>query len=85
MLLDFNEHLGLQSRINFAEVFATRFGLPKKYEIFMRGLWHLDRQQFSVSLSTQCSIAYTQLTGVAHSMRFKISHTHPSPPSSRTT
>ncbi|KAK2609583.1 hypothetical protein N8I77_003079 [Diaporthe amygdali] len=50
MLLDFNEHLGLQSRINFAEVFASRFGLPKKYEIFMRGLWHLDRQQFSHAL-----------------------------------
>lgn len=50
MLLDFNEHLGLKSRINFAEVFASRFGLPKKYEIFMRGLWHLDRQQFSVRL-----------------------------------
>jgi hypothetical protein len=50
MLLDFNEHLGLKTRINFAEVFASRFGLPKKYEIFMRGLWHLDRQEFSVSL-----------------------------------
>lgn len=59
MLLDFNEHLGLKSRINFAEVFASRFGLPKKYEIFMRGLWHLDRQQFSVRLS-QFSVASSQ-------------------------
>ncbi|KKY39839.1 hypothetical protein UCDDA912_g00154 [Diaporthe ampelina] len=59
MLLDFNEHLGLKSRINFAEVFASRFGLPKKYEIFMRGLWHLDRQQFSHALQ---DLAHPSLT-----------------------
>lgn len=59
MLLDFNDHLGLQSRINFAEVFASRFSLPKKYEIFMRGLWHLDRQQYSNALQ---DLAHPSLT-----------------------
>lgn len=76
MLLDFNEHLGLKSRINFAEVFASRFGLPKKYEIFMRGLWHLDRQQFSVRLCDP-NQRNMQLTSVLYSMRSKISHTPP--------
>ncbi|KAG8158338.1 hypothetical protein KVR01_012099 [Diaporthe batatas] len=59
MLLDFNDHLGLKSRMDFAELFASRFSLPKKYEIFMRGLWHLDRQQYSNALQ---DLAHPSLT-----------------------
>ena len=48
LLLDFNEHLGTQTRTSFADIFAARFAVPNKYEIFMKGLWNMDRQQFSV-------------------------------------
>lgn len=48
LLLDFNEHLGAHTRTSFADIFASRFAVPKKYETFMKGLWNMDRQQFSV-------------------------------------
>jgi hypothetical protein len=83
MLLDFNEHLSLKSRINFAELFASRFGLPKKYVIFMRGLWHLDRKELSVRLCN-LQIISMRLTNMCSRMRFKISHTPPSTPNSPT-
>ena len=48
LLLDFDEGLGLQGRSSAAESFATRSGVPTKYQIFMRGLWDMDRHQFQV-------------------------------------
>lgn len=48
LLLDFNEHLGTQTRTSFADIFAGRFAVPKKYETFMKGLWNMDRHQFTV-------------------------------------
>ncbi|ROW02397.1 hypothetical protein VMCG_06088 [Cytospora schulzeri] len=50
LLLDFNEHLGSQTRTSFADIFAGRFAVPKKYETFMKGLWNMDRQQFNLAL-----------------------------------
>ncbi|KUI71863.1 Protein ELYS [Cytospora mali] len=50
LLLDFNEHLGTHTRTSFADIFASRFALPKKYETFMKGLWNMDRQQFNLAL-----------------------------------
>lgn len=45
ILLDFDS---LHGRGVFADTFALRFGVPKKYQLFMKGLWQMDRQQFSV-------------------------------------
>lgn len=46
LLLDFDDILGVRSRL--AEEFAEKSGVPGKYQIFMKGLWHMDRQQFPV-------------------------------------
>ncbi|EHA50249.1 hypothetical protein MGG_03377 [Pyricularia oryzae 70-15] len=48
LLLDFDDILGVRSRL--AEEFAEKSGVPGKYQIFMKGLWHMDRQQFPVAL-----------------------------------
>ncbi|KAK8127090.1 fungal specific transcription factor [Apiospora kogelbergensis] len=42
ILLDFDE--------DKADSFANRAGVPTKYQIFMRGLWNMDRQAFEVAL-----------------------------------
>ncbi|KAK7923729.1 hypothetical protein PG985_007800 [Apiospora marii] len=42
ILLDFDE--------DKADSFAHRAGVPTKYQIFMRGLWNMDRQAFAVAL-----------------------------------
>lgn len=49
LLLDFDQVSG---RENASEAFADASGMPRKYQIFMKGLWYLDKQQFSVSIST---------------------------------
>lgn len=46
ILLDFDSLHGRRGL--FASTFASRFGVPNKYRLFMKGLWHMDRQQFSV-------------------------------------
>ncbi|KAK8043791.1 hypothetical protein PG994_012629 [Apiospora phragmitis] len=33
-----------------ADSFARRAGVPTKYQIFMRGLWNMDRQAYAVAL-----------------------------------
>lgn len=33
-----------------AEAFASRSGLPSKYQILMRGLWYMDRHAFALAL-----------------------------------
>ncbi|KAH8668761.1 nuclear pore complex assembly-domain-containing protein [Xylariales sp. PMI_506] len=33
-----------------AESFAARSGLPAKYQIFIKGLWYMDRYEFSLAL-----------------------------------
>ena len=48
LLLDFDEGLGLQGRSSAADSFATRSGVPDKYQIFMQGLRHMDRHEFKV-------------------------------------
>ncbi|KAJ4387903.1 hypothetical protein N0V93_008506 [Gnomoniopsis smithogilvyi] len=47
ILLDFDS---LQSRPSYAENFAFHFAVPEKYKIFMKGLWLMDRRQFSAAL-----------------------------------
>lgn len=52
LLLD---HDGVSDpRSQLAEPFAASSGLPRKYQILMKGLWHMDRQQFKVSRDLFC-------------------------------
>lgn len=45
ILLDFDYVAGGES---LSENFVEISGMPQKYKIFMKGLWHMDRQEFSV-------------------------------------
>ncbi len=46
LLLDYDDGLGVRSQL--ADTFARQTGLPKKYQIFMKGLWYMDHRQFHV-------------------------------------
>jgi len=48
LLLDHDVVRGMKSQL--AEEFAASSGLPRKYQILMHGLWHMDRNEFKVSL-----------------------------------
>ncbi|KAK4124628.1 hypothetical protein N657DRAFT_644873 [Parathielavia appendiculata] len=48
LLLDYDELRGARS--NLAEALAEESGLPKNYQILMRGLWHMDRREFKFAL-----------------------------------
>ncbi|KAL1900494.1 hypothetical protein Sste5346_002215 [Sporothrix stenoceras] len=48
LLLDHDE--GLSARSKISDNFAAQTGMPKRYQIFMSGLWHMDRLQFGVAL-----------------------------------
>ncbi|GJC87433.1 protein ELYS [Colletotrichum liriopes] len=48
ILLDFDTS---QTRAQPSSKFAVTSGVPKNYQIFMKGLWLLDHQQFEVRLS----------------------------------
>lgn len=45
VLLDFDAAGG---KARCSEDFAAASGVPRKYQIFMKGLWLLDRHQFQV-------------------------------------
>lgn len=45
ILLDFDQ---TSEQKNVSETFVDASGMSKKYQIFMKGLWHLDRRDFSV-------------------------------------
>ncbi|KAK3952356.1 nuclear pore complex assembly-domain-containing protein [Pseudoneurospora amorphoporcata] len=48
LLLDHDDiHPG---RSQWADGFAEEAGLPKKYQILMRGLWHMDRKEFKYAI-----------------------------------
>ncbi|KAL6363980.1 hypothetical protein LRP88_03412 [Fusarium phalaenopsidis] len=47
ILLDFDQTSEHES---VSEAFVEASGMPKKYEIFMKGLWYLDRHDFSRAL-----------------------------------
>ena len=51
ILLDFDEKAGSP----VSEAFADVSGMPKKYQIFMKGLWYLDQQDFQVCQPQSCS------------------------------
>ncbi|KAI2606796.1 nuclear pore complex assembly-domain-containing protein [Hypoxylon sp. NC1633] len=46
LLLDIDN----QNGSNLAESYARRASLPTRYKIFMKGLWHMDAQQFHTAL-----------------------------------
>ncbi|KAH8683512.1 nuclear pore complex assembly-domain-containing protein [Ilyonectria robusta] len=47
VLLDFDEASDHQS---VSEAFVEASGMPKKYQIFMKGLWYMDKQDFARAL-----------------------------------
>ncbi|KAH7322648.1 nuclear pore complex assembly-domain-containing protein [Stachybotrys elegans] len=47
VLLDFDT---VNSRLLPSEKFSSQFGLPMSYYTFMKGLWHMDREQFATAL-----------------------------------
>ncbi|CAI4215578.1 unnamed protein product [Parascedosporium putredinis] len=47
VLLDFDY---ANKRSDYSEDFAAVSGVPKKYQIFMKGLWLLDRHEFKAAL-----------------------------------
>lgn len=49
ILLDFDRTSG---RDNVSDAFVDASGMPKKYQIFMKGLWYLDHRDFSVGFAT---------------------------------
>ncbi len=48
ILLDFDLTAGRESA---SDAFVDASGMPKKYQIFMKGLWYLDRQEYSVCIA----------------------------------
>ncbi|KAK3942017.1 protein ELYS [Diplogelasinospora grovesii] len=48
MLLDYDDVRGARSHL--ADSLAEETGLPQKYRILMRGLWHMDRKEFKSAL-----------------------------------
>lgn len=48
LLLDYDLVRGHTSTV--ADDFVTKSGLPRKYHLMMRGLWHMDRKEFKVCL-----------------------------------
>ncbi|KAJ9158029.1 Protein ELYS [Coniochaeta hoffmannii] len=48
LLLDHDVVRGMKSQL--AEEFAASSGLPRKYQILMHGLWHMDRNEFKFAL-----------------------------------
>lgn len=49
LLLDHDEGLS-SARAKLSDNFAAQTGMPQRYQIFMSGLWHMDRLQFAVAL-----------------------------------
>jgi hypothetical protein len=47
ILLDFDQTSG---RDSVSDTFVDASGMPKKYQIFMKGLWYLDHRDFSRAL-----------------------------------
>ncbi|KAK0749865.1 nuclear pore complex assembly-domain-containing protein [Schizothecium vesticola] len=48
LLLDHDDVRGARSQL--AGLFAEDTALPQKYQILMRGLWHMDRKEFKFAL-----------------------------------
>jgi hypothetical protein len=46
LLLDYDLARGHTSAV--ADDFVVKSGLPRKYHLMMRGLWHMDRKEFKV-------------------------------------
>lgn len=45
MLLDYDD---MNNDAHVSENFASVSGMPANYQLFMKGLWYLDRQHYSV-------------------------------------
>ncbi|KAG5992372.1 hypothetical protein E4U43_003799, partial [Claviceps pusilla] len=47
LLLDFDES---NNNIHVSDNFASLSGMPANYQLFMKGLWYMDRQEYSKAL-----------------------------------
>lgn len=47
ILLDFDD---ASKEVFVSESFASLSGMPANYQLFMKGLWHMDREEYSVRL-----------------------------------
>lgn len=77
LLLDYDDVRGARSTL--AESLAEDSALPRKYQILMRGLWHMDRKEFKVRAPSHSSVSSS-----ADHPRVWISspsNTSPTPPS----
>jgi hypothetical protein len=59
ILLDFDYPTG---RRDLSTAFEQKSFLPQKYQIYMKGLWHMDRMEFEVRLEPDTSSTKTKLT-----------------------
>lgn len=71
LLLDFD---GQDARTQYSTKFAEVSGVPKNYQILMRGLWLLDHQQFEVSRVPDARLETTLI------FKRALSSTSPTPP-----
>jgi len=60
LLLDHDDAFGTHSQL--AQGLADEWGLPQKYQILMRGLWHMDRKEFKVSRDATVVVPLHYLT-----------------------
>ena len=51
LLLDFNDEQGASA----SETFAALSGMPANYQLFMKGLWYMDRRDYSVGRAAICN------------------------------
>lgn len=51
ILLDFDD---ASKEVFVSESFASLSGMPANYQLFMKGLWHMDREEYSVRLREHC-------------------------------
>lgn len=80
LLLDHDDVRGARSQL--ASLFAEDTALPQKYQILMRGLWHMDRKEFKVRPSLPPSYQIPRAN--PPSSPSNTSPTPPSPPNSPT-
>ncbi|KJZ78178.1 hypothetical protein HIM_02216 [Hirsutella minnesotensis 3608] len=47
ILLDYDD---IEGRGSVSQAFAFEAGMPANYQVFMKGLWHMDREQYETAL-----------------------------------
>lgn len=82
LLLDFDYLRGNHSQL--ADALAEESGLPQKYQTLMRGLWHMDHEEFRVRpiISFAPLVFHPATDEITHNHQYALEHlAHPSLPS----